>query len=495
MSSDELPLSASHFFVFSTTFSHLTNNFSPNKTPNFSSLFNTTFPLFFSVICVFLISFPIVSLAAPFHATGAHQAGLTKDSNSFSIIDRSVTARPNNQFVPEYDGIGNFRWSGSVGDGSHDASLNNRPDKPEHLKSGGSGPFESATAREKGNEDDNEVISGDNDKNADDDASGDGDRDVKFEPINEDEEDEAARVFSRLLSTPSPMEENWENDSDEAERMRRAVTQALCPIKQGKRGEDEIAQLTKSTCTQTIAQSMCEEDGKMEVRRGEIRPLGESRSAAVYYGHELCFSFFSRGATKTDGCMSMCMVKDREYEVSLDVSGYTRTYWTLKFTGDCYFCGFSQPLTVVLCVFLSIVVIAATCCVCCRTDPSRQLSTMHEAMQKQMQKIVNSRNAASDEAKNPPEDIGEADPGGETQGDITMDNDNLDATRDNDNMDVTRDDDNLDATRDTRSRASPTGTRPSPSMQSRSEAVTPSAPVADDSRLFDESKDWTDREC
>ena len=71
--------------------------------------------------------------------------------------------------------------------------------------------------------------------------------------------------------------------------------------------------------------------------------------------------------------------------------------------------------------------------------------------------FANLSNAASDEAKNPPEDIGEADPGGETQGDITMDNDNLDATRDNDNMDVTRDDDNLDATRDTRSRASPTG--------------------------------------
>ena len=62
--------------------------------------------------------------------------------------------------------------------------------------------------------------------------------------------------------------------------------------------------------------------------------------------------------------------------------------------------------------------------------------------------FANLSNAASDEAKNPPEDIGEADPGGETQGDITMDNDN---------MDVTRDDDNLDATRDTRSRASPTG--------------------------------------
>ena len=43
----------------------------------------------------------------------------------------------------------------------------------------------------------------------------------------------------------------------------------------GKHGEDEIAQLTKSTCTQTIAQSMCEEDEKMEVRRGEIRPLGK----------------------------------------------------------------------------------------------------------------------------------------------------------------------------------------------------------------------------
>ena len=43
----------------------------------------------------------------------------------------------------------------------------------------------------------------------------------------------------------------------------------------GKHGEDEIAQLTKSTCTQTIAQSMCEEDERMEVRRGEIRPLGQ----------------------------------------------------------------------------------------------------------------------------------------------------------------------------------------------------------------------------
>ena len=79
------------------------------------------------------------------------------------------------------------------------------------------------------------------------------------------------------------------------------------------------------------------------------------------------------------------------YTLMRSVSGYTRTYWTLKFTGDCYFCGFSQPLTVIACVFLSIVVIAATCCVCCRTDPSRQLSTMHQAMQQQMQKIVNSR--------------------------------------------------------------------------------------------------------
>ena len=89
--------------------------------------------------------------------------------------------------------------------------------------------------------------------------------------------------------------------------------------------------------------------------------------------------------------------------------------------------------------------------------PGRSVRSNHNNVLNLIQ-ISKFSNAAAEEAKNPPEeDAGEADPGAETQGDITMDNDNLDATRDNDNLDVTRDDDNLDATRDTRSRGSPTG--------------------------------------
>ena len=76
------------------------------------------------------------------------------------------------------------------------------------------------------------------------------------------------------------------------------------------------------------------------------------------------------------------------------------------------------------------------------------------------------RNPPAEEAKNPPEEEEELDAGAETQGDITMDDDNLNATRDDDNLNATRDDDNLNATRDddnlnatrdTRSRYSPTG--------------------------------------
>ena len=88
-----------------------------------------------------------------------------------------------------------------------------------------------------------------------------------------------------------------------------------------------------------------------------------------------------------------------------------------------------------------------------------------------------SRNPPAEEAKNPPEEEEEFDPdaAAETQGDMTMDDDNLNATRDDDNFNATRDDDNLNATRDddnlnatrdddnfnatrdTRSRGSPTG--------------------------------------
>ena len=240
MSSDEFHLSTPHLSVFSSIISYQTNNTDlfRNKTANFFSLFNATFPV--SVICVFLLSFPLFCLAAPFHATGAnnvYHAHLTEESTSLSVTNRSV-GQTLRHFDVKYNDFEDSREDGSATD---EASFHNRPDKPEHLKNIRDGQFQkSFLAGRIENLDSighmNRVSADDNINN--DDVSGDGDRDDELWASNDadfdDEDDEeAARIFSRLLSTASPKREKWENDGEEAERMRRAVTQALCPIKQG----------------------------------------------------------------------------------------------------------------------------------------------------------------------------------------------------------------------------------------------------------------------